>query len=48
MRAERRGLVPEFVPRRLLGLAASLERGIEAIPGLRRFCAHNVVVATKG
>ena len=29
MRAERLGLVPEFVPRRLLGLAAAIERAAE-------------------
>ncbi len=42
------GLVPDLVPRRLLGVAAAIERGVEAIPGLRRFCAHNVVLAVKG
>ena len=47
VRAERLGLIPEFVPRRLLGLAARIERGVEATPGLRRFCAHNVVLAVK-
>ena len=47
VRAERQGLVPEFVPRRLLPLAAAIERAVEAAPGLRRYCAHNVVVAEK-
>lgn len=47
VRAERLGLIPEFVPRRLLWLAARVERGVEAIPGLRRFCAHSVVLAAK-
>lgn len=47
VRAERLGLVPEFVPRRLLGIATRIERGVEATPGLRRFCAHNVVLAVK-
>jgi SAM-dependent methyltransferase len=47
VRAERMGLIPEFLPRRLLGLAARLERGVEAAPGLRRLCAHNVVLAVK-
>jgi SAM-dependent methyltransferase len=47
VRAERLGFVPEFVPRRLLGLAALLERGAESAPVLRRFCAHNVVLAIK-
>ena len=48
VRAERLGLMPEFVPRALLPLAALLERGIEATPGLRSYCAHNVIVASKG
>ena len=47
VRTERLGLMPEFVPRRLLGPAAVAERAIEATPGLRRFCAHNVVLARK-
>ena len=47
VRAERRGLMPEFVPRRLLGVAAAVERAAEATPGLNRFCAHNVVLASK-
>jgi SAM-dependent methyltransferase len=47
VRAERLGLMPEFVPRRLLGLAARIERGVESTPLLRRFCAHNVVLAAK-
>jgi SAM-dependent methyltransferase len=38
------GLVPDFVPARLLGAAAAIERGAERTPGLRRWCAHNVVV----
>ena len=47
LRAERLGLVPDFVPRRLLGAATAVERIVEATPGLRRFCAHNVVLAIK-
>ena len=47
VRAERLGLIPEFVPGRLLRAAAAVERAVEATPGLRRFCAHNVVVAGK-
>ena len=46
-RAERLGMMPEFMPRALLPVASFLERGIESIPGLRRYCAHNVVLATK-
>ena len=41
------GLVPDFTPRPLLPLAAAVERLAEATPGLRRFCAHNVVLAVK-
>jgi SAM-dependent methyltransferase len=47
-RAERLGLMPEFVPRRLLAPAVLVERAAELTPGLRRFCAHNVVLAVKG
>jgi hypothetical protein len=39
--------MPDFVPRWLLGPAAAVERVVEAIPGLRRFCSHNVVLAIK-
>jgi SAM-dependent methyltransferase len=48
VRAERLGMMPEFVPQALLPLATLLERAVEATPGLRSYCAHNVVVATKG
>ena len=41
------GLVPDFTPPRLLGAAAALERLAERTPGLRRRCAHNVVLARK-
>lgn len=41
------GLVPDFAPRSLVGAFAALERVVEAIPGVRRFCAHNVVVARR-
>jgi SAM-dependent methyltransferase len=46
-RSERLGLMPDFVPHWLLGPAAAVERAVEATPGLRRFCAHNVVLAIK-
>jgi len=46
-RTERLGLMPDFVPRRLLGPAAAVEQTVERTPGLRRFCAHNVVLAIK-
>jgi SAM-dependent methyltransferase len=41
------GLVPDFTPPALLRLAALLERVVERTPGLRRLCAHNVVVASR-
>lgn len=41
------GFVPEFVPPRALALAARIELVFERTPGLRRLCAHNVVLATK-
>jgi SAM-dependent methyltransferase len=41
------GLVPDFTPAKLLGLAARGERIAERTPGLRRICAHNVILATK-
>jgi SAM-dependent methyltransferase len=41
------GLIPDFVPAPLLGAAALVERLVEATPGLRRLCAHNVVLATR-
>jgi SAM-dependent methyltransferase len=39
------GLVPDFVPPSLLGLARAAERIVEGSPGLRRLCAHNVILA---
>lgn len=41
------GLVPDFVPPALLGAAQAGERLAERAPGLRRLCAHNVVLAVK-
>jgi SAM-dependent methyltransferase len=41
------GLVPDFVPRRLLPPAAALEAAAERTPGLRRLCAHNVIIARR-
>ncbi len=41
------GFVPDFVPPSLLGVARGTERAVERTPGLRRLCAHNVVVATR-
>jgi SAM-dependent methyltransferase len=39
------GLVPDFVPPALLGVARSGEWVVERVPGLRRLCAHNVILA---
>ncbi len=41
------GMVPDFVPRSALGAAAAAESAAEWIPLVRRFAAHNVVLATK-
>lgn len=41
------GMVPDFVPRRLIRAAAAGERVAERTPLLKRICAHNVVVAQK-
>jgi ubiquinone/menaquinone biosynthesis C-methylase UbiE len=41
------GMVPDFVPERLLRRAAAVERAAERTPGLRRLLAHNVVVAER-
>jgi SAM-dependent methyltransferase len=41
------GLVPDFAPAAMLGAAAAFERQVERMPGLRRLCAHNVVVAAR-
>jgi SAM-dependent methyltransferase len=41
------GLVPDFVPGRLVGIAAAAERAVERTPLLRRLCAHNVILAAK-
>jgi SAM-dependent methyltransferase len=40
------GLVPDFTPPAALGLAAAIERAVEHVAPLRRFAAHNVIVAT--
>lgn len=43
--ARQLGLVPDFVPPSLLGAMKRGERLAERTPGLRRLCAHNVVLA---
>jgi SAM-dependent methyltransferase len=45
--SEQLGMVPDFVPRAALAAAARAERAVERAPGLRRLCAHNVVLAIK-
>jgi SAM-dependent methyltransferase len=40
------GLVPDFTPPAALGMAAGIERAVERVAALRRFTAHNVIVAT--
>lgn len=45
--ADQLGFVPDFVPPRLLRPMQRVERAVERTPGLRRLCAHNVVVAAK-
>ncbi|HRV61117.1 MAG: methyltransferase domain-containing protein [Solirubrobacterales bacterium] len=47
IRSDQLGLVPDFVPPRLLGLAAGSEKVAEKVPGVRRLCAHNVVLARR-
>ncbi len=41
------GFVPDFVPPPLLGLTARIEGVVERTPGIRRLCAHNVIVARR-
>lgn len=47
IRREQLGMVPDFTPRPLLGAMQVAERAVEQIPGLRRLCAHNVILAVK-
>ena len=47
IRSAQLGMVPDFVPPSLLGAVQGVERLVERTPGLRRLCAHNVVLATK-
>jgi SAM-dependent methyltransferase len=41
------GLVPDFVPPSLIAVARAGEAVVERLPGLRRLCAHNVVLAAR-
>ncbi len=45
--ASRSGFVPDFTPPSLLWLFQAMEWLVERVPGLRCWCAHNVVVAVK-
>ena len=45
--SEQLGLVPDFVPPRLIRGAAAVEGIAERVPLVRRLCAHNVVLAAK-
>ena len=42
------GLVPDFAPPSLMGAFTAVERVAERTPGIRRLCAHNVVIARRG
>lgn len=41
------GFVPDFIPARMLGAMAGVEWAVERTAGVRRLCAHNVIVARK-
>ncbi|MSQ09504.1 MAG: hypothetical protein EXR52_00640 [Dehalococcoidia bacterium] len=43
-----RGWVPDFAPAWSLPVLGVVERILEAIPGVRTFSAHNVIVIRKG
>jgi SAM-dependent methyltransferase len=45
--ADQLGLVPDFTPRLALGAAAMIERAFERAPYVKRFAAHNVILARK-
>jgi len=45
--ARRLGLVPDFAPAGWLPAFQALEWLAERLPGIRNFCAHNVVLAVK-
>jgi len=47
VRLRRMTFVPDFTPRRAMRAAAALERGLERVPGLRAFAAHNVLSARR-
>ncbi len=41
------GLMPDFIPPGAVRAAAAIERAVERTPLVRRFAAHNVILATK-
>ena len=43
----RKGWIPDFLPRPLLGIAAVAERVLEHVPLVKEISAHNIVVAVK-
>lgn len=43
----RLGFVPDFTPRRAIGVASAIERRLEAWPIIRTFASHNVFVVSK-
>jgi hypothetical protein len=45
--ARRLGLIPDFVPERVMPLARAAERVVEIVKPLSLFAAHNVVIARK-
>src|SRR5699024_1663526 len=45
--ARQLGFVPDFVPAAVLPAMAGVERLVEHVPGARRLCAHNVVLAAR-
>ena len=47
LRSDQLGLVPDFTPRPVIGAAAVVERLFERTPYVRKFAAHNVVLARK-
>ncbi len=44
---QKTGFVPEFIPCYLLSLFSVVEKGLENIPVLNSFMAHNVVLGEK-
>jgi SAM-dependent methyltransferase len=46
-RSDQLGMVPDFMPAKLMGTAAILERAVERMPLVRLLAAHNVVLGVK-